>query len=109
MGRFKRPTRDLRETLLRSNWSRRDEPINQLKRQASTMLVSFYTFGHLNRRIFGDLSVTKATLPRSFQMTKGVNVHRCITEKSEVNYNASYNMSKTLFHSINNVSKKLNI
>ena len=38
---------------------------------------AFYTFGHLNRRISGDLSVTKATLPRTFSMSKGVNEKRC--------------------------------
>ena len=34
--------------------------------------MNIYTFGHLNRRISGDLSVTKATLPRTFSMSKGV-------------------------------------
>ena len=38
---------------------------------------AFYTFGHLNRRKFGDLSVSKATLPRTFSMSEGVNVQRC--------------------------------
>jgi len=34
--------------------------------------MNIYTFGHLNRRISGNLSVTKATLPRTFSMSKGV-------------------------------------
>jgi hypothetical protein len=32
----------------------------------------YYTFGHLNRRKSGNLSVTKATLPRTFSMSEGV-------------------------------------
>ena len=39
--------------------------------------LNIYTFGHLNRRFFGDLSVTKATLPRTFSMSEGVNLQRC--------------------------------
>ena len=44
---------------------------------ANSAFGAFYTFGHLNCRIFGNLSVTKATLPRTFSIPEGVNVQRC--------------------------------
>ena len=36
------------------------------------MIKSNYTFGHLNRRLVGELSVTKVMLLRTFKMSKGV-------------------------------------
>ena len=42
--------------------------------------MNIYTFGQLNRRISGNLSVTKATLPRTFSMSEGVKWDKSPTE-----------------------------